>query len=263
MLILNLALHILILFLSSGPQAHELKKVGSKHSSLHSFNTANPNLRVEPLTNDPKSKDFLGFSLINNEDSKELCRFRASNAVDMRRFMASLGCEVEGLFSKMTDGAIPVEATHGLWDVLHPSEDELYQRQQMFDAHTGKQQGPSESVDHPSDAPPSYASTVQQLPIGFYFQQDTGIELSADLRAEFAYPGAAMAMYDPNAPPPKVYRRPWHDTYRPPRGPPIVFPVSIGYGAEVGLQPGLQALWDPNQKSYFFIGHINYILHLF
>ncbi len=66
-----------------------------------------------------------------------------------------------------------------------------------------------------------------------------------------------MSMYDPNTPLPKALRRPWHDTFRPPRGPPVILPVSIGYGTEVGLQPGLQTLWDPNQKTYFFLDHIN------
>ena len=72
-----------------------------------------------------------------------------------------------------------------------------------------------------------------------------------------AFPGTAVPMYDPNAPLPNSCRRPWHDTFRPPHGPPVFFPVSIGYGAEVGLESGLQALWDPIKKIYFFLDHVN------
>ena len=44
----------------------------------------------------------------------------------MSKFMASLGGKGPGLFTRKTDtGEVPIEATHGLWDVIHPSEDEL------------------------------------------------------------------------------------------------------------------------------------------
>ena len=220
------------------------------------LNTAHTNFRVEPISNDPKSKHFLGFRLVNSEDEKELIQFRANDFTKMRIFMASLGCESDGLFSKETEGSLPVEATHGLWDVLHPSEDELYQRQQMFDSHAKASSVPIDMTDSGFDAPPSYAETIEQLPFGFYFNEDTGIQLPADACAEYAYPGSAMPIYDPNAPLPKAFRRLWHDTFRPPRGPPVIMPVSIGYGSEVGLQAGLQALWDQNLKTYFFLDHI-------
>ena len=177
----------------------------------------------------------------------------------MRKFMASLGSKGPGLFTRKTGtGEVPIEATHGLWDVIHPSEDELVQRQQMFDNQAKKQVG-QEFISRPPDAPPTYAETVQQLPVGFYFPEDTGVTLSAEVRAELAFPGVAVPMYDPSAPPPKSLRRPWHDSFRPPHGPPIFFPVSIGYGAEVGLEAGLQALWDPNGKTYFFLDHIRQV----
>jgi len=178
----------------AGTQTYEVQEIGRGISTLHTFDTATPTIHVEPLSSDTKSKDFLGFRIVNTENNKELSRFRASDIVKMRRFMASLGCGSEGLFSTKSDSDIPVEATHGHWDVIHPSEDELCYRQQMFDTHTKTQQVPTANGN---DAPPSYAVAVQQLPIGFYFPRDTGIELSADVRAELAFPGTAMSMYDP------------------------------------------------------------------
>ena len=76
---------------------------------------------------------------------------------------------------------------------------------------------------------------------------------------EFTFPGQGIPIYSSTNPLPKAYRRAWHDTFRPPHGPPTFFPVSIGYGAEIGLEPGLQALWDPVNKTYFFLDHIQQI----
>ena len=235
---------------------HQLVKHGKRRSVLHSFPTASPNLRIEPLSNDPNSKDFLTFRLVNTETQEELSRYRTKNIVQMRRFMASLGAKGLGMFTKEDEERrqVAIEATHGLFDVIHPSEDEIYQRQQLFQNH--KKARDEGEILRPPDAPPSYAETILQLPIGFYFPADGGTDVVM-AEVSFVYPGIAVPMYDPNAPLPKSYRRSWHDTFRPPHGPPVFYPVSIGYGAEVGLQPGLQVLWDTINKSYFFLDHIN------
>ena len=188
----------------------------------------------------------------------ELFRFRAKNIVECRKFMASLGDIGDGLFSKKTEtDGVPIEAAHGLWDVIHPSEDELFERQQIFEKHEKKDV--AENSSSPKVAPPTYMEAVQQLPIGFYFPSDTGITLSPEVNAQFMFSGQPIPKYDPSAPLPKAYRRAWHDNFKPPNGPPIFFPVSIGYGQEVGLEPGLQALWDPNLRTYFFLDHIHRI----
>ena len=199
------------------------------------------------MSSDPKNKDFLAFQLVDTKTRQELSRFQADDIVQMRRFMASLGARGPGLFTKEDEEnrAVAIETTRELFDVIHPSEDEVYQRQQLYQNH-----GRNGDI---AGAPPTYAKTIQQLPGGFYFPSDGGV--SVDQLAQMAFPGTAVPMYDPNAPLPKSYRRPWHDTFRPPHGPPVFFPVSIGYGAEVGLEPGLQALWDPNKKIYFFLNH--------
>ena len=51
--------------------------------------------------------------------------------------MASLGDTGDGLFTKKseeTDG-MAIEAIQGLWDVIHSSEDELFERQQIYENH--------------------------------------------------------------------------------------------------------------------------------
>lgn len=234
---------------TAGSHTHEVVKVEhSSASSLHTFNAATPDICVETLTSDRKSKDFLGFRI--TENNKELDRFCADDIVTMRRFMASLGCDADGLFTRTTGGVFFVEAAHGLWDVAHPSEDELDLCQKMLD----EKQLSHEKVDHFADTHPVYDIAGKHLPIGFYFHKN-GILNSPDVGTRAAQAGGAMC--NPGAPMPKAYRRQWHDTFLPPWGPPVFVPVSIGCGAEVGLQPELQELWDPNKKAYYFVDNIN------
>ena len=191
--------------------------------------------------------------MVNSASGNELYRFRADNIVQMCRFMASLGSTGGGLW----EAQVQVEATHGKWDVIHPSEDELRVRQMQFDKHEAHVS--QVEVTRPEDAPPTYAETIRQLPTGFYFPKDTGISLPLEVIKEFTFPGQGIPTYSSTNPLPKAYRRAWHDTFRPPHGPPTFFPVSIGYGAEIGLESGLKALWDPVNKTYFFLDHIQQI----
>ena len=41
----------------------------------------------------------------------------------------------------------------------------------------------------------------------------------------------------------------------PPIGPTVNVLISIGFGLEVGLEPGVQELWDPVKKFWTFIDH--------
>ncbi|XP_019856009.1 PREDICTED: collagen alpha-1(XXVII) chain-like, partial [Amphimedon queenslandica] len=207
---------------------------------------------VEPVTTDPKDSNYTSFHVINQTTGKRLGTFRTPDIVQMRSFMASFGHTGEGLFSK-AEGAneIPVEATHGLWDVIHPSEEELVQRQTAFNEGIKEKKDEGEVVPRPVDAPPNYAQTMEQLALGFYLPNDLQPETPV------VYPGQAMPIYDPSvAAASSSTRRPSHDTFRPPHGPPVFCPISIGYGPEVGLSDGQQALWDPIGKYYFFLDHL-------
>ena len=236
-----------------------------KHSktqrALHTFPSAAPGITVEPLSDDPKDKNFLCFRILNSDTGAELSRYCADDIVQMRNFMASLGNTGQGLFTKKSDETVDaprVEATHGLWDVIHPSEDELFQRQEMFDrqermAHVAV---PGQTGN---DASPSYADTLSRLAIGFYFPPDMKMRPPPKMGVSLSFPGSRVPLYNSSTPLPKAYRRPYHDTFRPPYGPPMFYPVSIGYGSEVGLRPGQQALWEPNLKTYFFVDHIQQV----
>ena len=248
---------------STGNSAHQIVKdrVGKQTKVLHDLPTAEPNVNIRPLSDNPGSKDFLGFQIINTKTGIELLRFKAKDIVECRRFMASMGDTGDGLFTKKTEtDGVPIEATQGLWDVIHLSEDELqlFECQQIYENHELQEKAKDETSSNVR-ALPTYIEAVQQLPIGFYFPSDTGIIISSEVNSEVKFIGQALPKYDPSISLPKAYRRPWHDNFRPPNGPPIFSPVSIGYGPEVGLEPGLQALWNSNLKTYFFIDHTSKI----
>ena len=165
-------------YTSIGNQTHQVVKdrVGKQTKVLRSLPTAEPNVQIQPLSDNPDSKDFLGFQIINSKSGKEMHRFRAKDIVECRKFMASLGDTGDGLFTKKseTDG-VPIEATQGLWDVIHPSEDELFERQNIYENHKIEENVKEETSPRLADAPPTYSETVDQLAIGFYFPSDTGI----------------------------------------------------------------------------------------
>ena len=183
----------------------------------------------------------MGFSIIDTtkKKEKEVSRFRADNIVEMRKFMASLGGSSAGLFSvKIDDVDGSGEATLDLMDTsrtIPNAGDEI----------------------HPPifNTPTNYQEVLQLLPFEFYFPKDTDLIIPETFRTQLLFPGRIMPKYDPKAPLPKASRRPWHDTFKHPVGPRVFFPISIGYGSEVGLPPGVQELWDPVKQSNFFVDH--------
>ena len=245
-----------------GPQNHEIKKHGkTKLKTYHVFETVSPNIIIEPISTDPKTDDFLGFRIVDEKKQKEQARYRADDIVQMRRFMASLGGFGKGLFSQKgeEDGA-PIEAVQGLWDVIHPSEDEIQQQQQIYEDMGRVNLDEGDKIDSPVKSEIlTYTEAVKQLPARFYFPEGIGIDAPTDAKTQTAFPGTALPIYDAQTTLPKSFRRLRHDTFRPPYGPPVFAPLSIGYGPEVGLEPGLQALWDPFAKTYFFLDHIRHI----
>ena len=253
----------LLFCLSTGPQNHEILKSdrNGRRASLHSFPTLNPNLRVEPVSDDPNSDNFMAFHIIDTKKKKEreVSRFRADNIVHMRMFMASLGGSSTGLFSPKGD--IPVEASLGLWDTSHLVEEGTDDQEDIGnlpeESNNGQDMNLQQNELSPplSNIPTNYQEALQLLPFEFYFQKDTGLIIPETFRTQLLFPGRIIPKYDPKAPLPKASRRPWHDTFRHPLGPRVFLPISIGYGSEVGLEPGIQELWDPTRRTNFFVDH--------
>ena len=95
--------------------------------ALHSLDIVNTKIRVEPISKDPNSPDFLAFRIVKVERDNllELSRYRADNIVHMRRFMASLGGRGLGLFSSSSDDKSLLESSIGKWDNQHTIDADL------------------------------------------------------------------------------------------------------------------------------------------
>ena len=181
-------------------------------------------MAVEPVSADPKSDDFLVFRLINTQKKKQLAKYRADDIVQMRNFMVSLGNTGTGVFSPKSIFALDI---------------------------------PDPEPAFFADVPPSqYFETVQQFPTAFYYPNKMGFTvLESPIGADPSPEAKLLPLYSTKFMTATQERRPWNDTFRPPNGPAVLMPISMGYGSEVGLKSGQQAIWDPNIKSYCLLDH--------
>ena len=144
--------------------------------------------------------------------------------------MASLGSSGAGICSSQPPPTL--EAEEAYWDSITPQQ-----------------------VNRPIM---HYEETIMQLPIKFYFSKKPSSidivtsESAGSMTTPFSKP---LPLYDPQKPMPPTKRRPWNDTFRAPVGPNVYVPISMGYGEEVGLQVGQQAVWDPFLKSCITLDH--------
>ena len=211
-----------------GQQKVEVQKFGKTRKVLHSFPVQSPNVTIEPVSCDPKSDDFLTFRLVDSKTKKELDRYRTDDIVQMRHFMTSLGTSGFGIFSKKPPPT--VEAEEAFWAGIAPPQ-----------------------VHKPTT---HYDDVLTSLPTEFYFSRkpsDITITISAGaMPGPFSKP---LPLFDPQQLTTIAKCRPWHDTFRPPVGPAVYVPLSMGYGEEVGLQKGQQAIWDPVLKACVVLDH--------
>lgn len=170
--------------------------------------------------------------------------------------MTALGATGKGLFSpqREADGNVCVEAIHGLWDAVHPSNDSN-DRESLFQDQSVRLGSGSNTI---INIAPSNDTSNENLPIRFYFPESMGIQCPSHLKLGKSFPGTALALYDSSTPLTKCFCRPSHDTFRPPFGSKVKFQMSIGYGAEIGLPHGVQEVWDPDTSNYF-IDHIKQV----
>lgn len=195
---------------------------------MHSLPVQSPNVEIQPLSSDPKSDDFLAFRLVNLTNKKELDRYRTDDIVQMRHFMTSLGTSGFGVFSSKPPPT--VEAEEAYWSVIAPPQ-----------THTPSQ---------------NYDEMLACLPTEFYFSKNpSGITITISAGAMPAPLSKPLPLYNAQQPLVPLKRRPWHDTFRPPHGPAVYVPISMGYGEEVGLQTGQQAIWDPFLKACVVLDH--------
>ena len=203
---------------------------------------------LEPISCDPNSDDFLAFSTSDSskQKQKEIARFRASNIVSMRAFMASLGGRGPGLFSAKLE--------HGIM------EDTI----ELPDASIGNQKSKhyiptSFPIFCLSSSPKNYEEAMKLLPFEFFIPEDTGLKTIIDKKYQSSlHPsGTVLPLYDSSIlVQATMTEKLLNGFFRYPYGPQVSYLMCLGYGTEIGLKPGLQEVWDSIRKASFFLDHV-------
>ncbi|KAI6660061.1 hypothetical protein LOD99_14402 [Oopsacas minuta] len=200
---------------------------------------------------------FLFPYLFTSNDLSTLSKFRISGSMNMgplqcesivqlHRLLASLKDEGNNLFNKEDRQVSNKNNTHATWQVItleipYDHKETLKRVSQTRDDSTPIKRRKS----HPSTPPPTYIEAVKRFPMAYYRPEDINTYLTAPI---------------PTAPPlPRNVETPLikstHDVFLPPYGNPMSYPISLGYGIEVGLNDDVQELFDPTDNSLFYLNH--------
>lgn len=211
---------------------------------MHKFPS---NITIEHVSDDPSNADFLAFKILTtkgkNHKMCELGRFRASNIVQLRQFMASLGRRGIGLFCKNT-GSGQVEATLGAWDQVEEVDDADEESVTVVVAATNAQMQKTNLT---------YMDIMmKQLPAEYYHSSLTDI---VEKTKQGFHLNTVLPLHEESLVHSKPQRRKFHDTFRPPIGQPVNHHVSLGYGSEIGLPSSFREIQIPSSGISFFIDH--------
>ena len=211
---------------------------------------------------DPLSRDvFLKSSEINYNDPRSLTQFRimglskrmdsfeCDSILQFHRLFASSGEGLEeGLFSSPDlPRAEPITWVRVSQEFTYDHEamlEKIYQARINSNTMT-------HSRCRPNTPPPTYNQAIKRFPMAYYRPEDVHtfpvytIPTTPELDRN-------VSSFD------GISSREQHDTFLPPYGMPLSFPVSLGFGAEVGLEEDIQELFDPTDNSLFYLNHKNY-----
>ena len=178
---------------------------------------------------------FLGITVKCNQE-RSTTTLRMKDIAQQRWLMACLGATGRGLFSPMLrveERRIENQWT-GTWDITR----------EVNHSQTGGDMSNAISQSlHSNQESPNYSdelSIYMRVPSYLTEQQERKM-LDEPLR--MLQEGIAIT------------NRHKHDIFLPPIGPPVNMLISIGFGSEVGLDLGVQELWNPVKKFRTFIDH--------
>lgn len=241
-----------------GTEKTEFVKVNSdgKTTVKHTFSKNNSDILVVPVSKNPKSNNFLAFHILNAKTRRRIATYRANNIADMRKFMRALG----GVTSSSTDLLCDDQSLRDASDIVSVSTLMLGSRDLQQDRLVRFKSYESLSMQLDDeitlskmilDKPPTYQDLINQLPLEYYLPE--GMTLPEPI---IQHGSSEVIETDDSDNFDKESRRPWNDTFLPPHGPPILCPISIGYGLEIGYKSGYQALWDPISQKVYYVDHI-------
>jgi len=241
-----------------GAEKTEFVKVNSdgKTTVKHTFSKNNNDILVVPVSKNPKSNNFLAFHILNAKNKKRIATYRANNIADMRKFMRALG----GVTTSSTELLLDDQSLRDNIDsasvstLMFASRDLQQDRLVRFKSYESLSMMPDDEIAMNKiilDRPPTYTDVVDQLPLEYYLPE--GMTLPEPI---IQHGSSEVLETDETNNFDKESRRPWNDAFLPPHGPPIVCPISIGYGLEIGYKSGYQALWDPISQKVYYVDHV-------
>ena len=194
--------------------------------------------------------------LFNSNNLSTLSKFKISaintnvgplhceSIVQLHRLLASVREEGTNLFNKQ-DPSIPTKTCY-TWRVVS--------REVLYNHHNNLQKviqarNESNPINRnrsvPSTPPPTYLEAVKRFPMAYFRPEDINTNLATPIPPAPPLPR--------NVDTPLVRNK--HDTFLPPYGDPTNYPISLGYGLEVGLDEDVQELFDPSDNSLFYLNH--------
>ena len=216
-----------------------------------SFPRDQPNIRVAPVNTDPTTPttpDYTGFNIFHSQTGELLNTFRADDIVQQRGFMAALSSRGSGLFSQPhngNDAAESASCTNSVCPSSSPREQAATTRQRAYSSRSQN----SELQNLYKLVPKSFEEVVKLFPSEFYFPNFElptphlpGVQLPKYRHSRVAQDRTSTGSLHPR----KV-------NFRPPHGPPTNYPSMVGCGLEAGLEPGQIAVWDQENKFYYFL----------
>ena len=240
-----------------GAEKTEFIKVNSdgKTTVKHTFSKNNSDILVVPVSKNPKSNNFLAFHILNAKTKRRIATYRANNIADMRKFMRALG----GVTTSSTELLLlddkDIIDSASVSTLMYTSRDLQQDRLVRFKSYETLSLQPDDEIAVNKmilDKPPSYQEVITHLPLEYYLPE--GMTLPEPIirhgSSEVLENDETTNSFN------KDSRRPWNDTFLPPHGPPTIYPVSIGYGLEIGYKSGYQALWDPVSQKVYYVDHV-------
>ena len=215
--------------------------------------------RKDPMTfslNTFSKEVLLTPYLFNSNNLTTLTKFKISgintnmgplhckSIVQLHRMLASVKEEGTNLFNKQ-DPSIPTKKCF-TWQVV--SQEVLYNHQNNLQKviQARNESSPiNRNRSVPSTPPPTYLEAVKRFPMAYFRPEDINTNLTTSISTAPTLPRIVET--------PLVRSK--HDTFLPPYGYPTNYPISLGYGLEVGLGEDVQELFDPSDNSLFYLNH--------
>ena len=176
--------------------------------------------------------------------NKNMGPFQCSSVLQLHRLLASIeqgNCNTILFSRSLVPSVDPLS-----WQVV--SREEPYDHQETLQKVNKARKASTPIKRHrslPSTPPPTYLEAIKRFPMAYYRPEDINTCHTFSFATLPPLP-RNVETFSPKS---------QHDVFLPPYGPPMNYPISLGYGREVGLDENVQELFDPTDGTLFYLNH--------